>query len=217
MTLGEFHTLVSTCMKRGTALDASIPTQVALAVQWMERNYTMKYMERFRLLQVTANDRVISMPPNVMFKGAKFVRLINDDGTYGYLNKIEPEDLTGLRSSTSNPTSQDVVPSAYYVVGLDTLVLDSVPDVDWNGEAMFYEFTDWPTDTASTHPLLRMAADVLLAQTQWFMAINIIKDLRMAEVYKAARDEAMSTLTRTEDEIKYGGESVSMAFVPTSS
>ena len=217
MTLGEFHTLVSACLKRGTALDAYIPAQAKLAVQWLERNYTMKYMETFRLLQIAVSDRVIQMPANVSIKAIKFVRIIEEDGGYNYLNKVEPEDIAALRSTSTTPAGTNVIPARYFLIGLNTLVLDSVPDVTWNGEAIFYEYTAWPTGDSSTHPLLTMATDVILAQTQLYMAVNIMKDLRMVEVYKLARDEAVNTLTRAEDETKNGGESVSMVYSPQSS
>jgi len=211
MTLGDFITMVSASLRRGTTLDSFIPQQTRLAAQWLERNYTMKYMENFRILQVLQNQRTIKMPPNVQVKAAKFIRLINNDGFYVYLNKVEPEDLIGIVSinTTSDPT-----PRSYYIVGLSTLVLDTIPAVNWTGEAILYEYTDWPTDLTMTHPLLTTAADLLLAQTQLLMSLNVMKDLRMVQAYLEARNEAVNTFTRAEDETKYGGESISMAYIP---
>jgi hypothetical protein len=218
MNLGDFYALVSTTLRRGTTLDSFIPGQVQLAAQWMERNYSMKYMENFRLLQIQQNQRTIKMPPGVNIKAAKFVRLINVDvdqgiqGLYNYLNKVEPEDLQTLVSTNS---TTDPVPRSYFIVGLNTLVLDTIPAIGYNGEAMFYEYTDWPVELTSQHPLLNIASDMMLAQTQLLMCVNILKDMRMIPAYKEARDEAVNTMTRAEDENKYGGESISMAFVPS--
>lgn len=214
MTLGEFHTLVSDAMRRGDTLDDVIPGQVKLAVQWLERNYTMIYMENFRLLQVAAQDRIIALPPKVNIKSIKFIRTVGTDGTYTYLNRIQPEDLMGLRSENTVPRASDTVPRAYFLIGVNQLVLDAVPSEALSGEAIFREYTDWPTDESSQHPLLQMASDVLLAQTQLFMAANILKDLRMVEVYKTLRDEGVNTLTRAEDEAAYGGSDNSMVFSP---
>jgi hypothetical protein len=213
MNLGDFHLLVSTSLRRGTTLDSYIPQQVELAAQWMERNYTMKYMESFRLLQIKMNQRTLKMPTNVLVKAAKFVRLIDDLGNYLTLNKVEPEDLLGV-VSTQTAGISNPLPKSYYIVGLNTLVLDTIPAQDWTGESILYEYSDWPTELTTTHPLLQIAADMLLAQTQMFIAINIMKDLRMVTAYKQMRDEAVNTLTRAEDENKYGGESISMAYVP---
>lgn len=201
-------------MKRGTSLDSYIPGQTKLAVQWIERNYTFTYMEVFRLLQLVTGDRIVPMPKNVAIKSVKFIRLINLDGTYGYLKSVGPQDLMGLRANTTVPAGNDVVPRAYFRIGLSQLVLDAVPDTEWSGEAIFYEYTDWPTDLATQHPLLSIAADVLLAQVQLFMAVNILKDDRMAALYKATRDEGLNTLTRAEDETAYGGTNESMVYAP---
>lgn len=212
MILSDFHKLVSTSLRRGTTLDTYIPEQTQLSAQWLERNYSMKYMETFRLIQILQNERVISMPTNVLIKAAKFIRLVNSDGTFNYLNKIEPEDMQSLRSKTS---VSDPTPHNYYIVGLHHLVLDSVPQADMNGEGILYEYSSWPVEPAATHPMLDVAADLLLAQVQLFMAVNIMKDLRMVPAYKELRDEAVNTLTRAEDETKYGGEASVMAYTPT--
>jgi hypothetical protein len=218
MNLGDFYSLVSTTLRRGTTLDTFIPGQVVLAAQWMERNYSMKYMENFRLLQVLPSQRTIKMPLGVKVKSAKFVRLLNPhvdqgvQGLYIYLNKVEPEDL---QTVVSTKTTTDPTPKSYYIVGLNTLVLDTIPAVGYDGEAIFYEYTDWPSEPTSHHPLLEIASDMMLAQVQLLMAINILKDMRMIPAYKEARDEAVNTMTRAEDETKYGGESISMAFVPS--
>jgi hypothetical protein len=196
MELSAFHAMVSSSLRRGTTLDVYIPQQTVLAAQWLERNYSMKYMETFRMLQV---------------KAAKFIRLVNADGTYNYLNKIEPEDLQSIRSITS---VSDPTPHNYYIVGLKQLVLDSIPQVDASGEGILYEYSSWPSEPTATHPMLDVAADLLLAQVQMFMAVNIMKDLRMVPAYKELRDEAVNTLTRAEDETKYGGEAAVMAYTP---
>lgn len=212
MQLSEFHTMVSASLRRGTTLDVYIPQQTAIAAQWLERNYSMKYMERFRLLQILKGERTIKMPANVLVKAAKFIRLFGRDGTYIYLNKVEPEDLQSTRSlnSTSDPT-----PHNYYIVGLKELVLDSIPQADFEGEGILYEYSSWPVEATAEHPLLDVGADLLLAQTQMFMAVNIMKDMRMVPAYKQLRDEAVNTLTRADDETKYGGEASVMAYNPT--
>lgn len=209
MNLGEFHTLVSNSLRRGTAQDSYIPSQVKLAVQWLERNYTFLYMEVFRLLQLAEGDRTITLPTNTVVKSIKFLRLIDADSAYIPLNMIQPHDLIGLRTSSS-----PIVPSAFYRVGMNILVLDAVPGSALNGEAVFYEYTDWPTANDSQHDLLNMAADLLLHQTLMMMAA-FLRDPAMLQVQKLLRDEALNTMTRAEDEGQYGGAGISMAFSPT--
>lgn len=212
MTLGEFHQLVSDSLRRGTAQDTQIPGQAKLAVQWLERNYTMSYMENFRLLQVVAGDRTIQLPREKIVKSIKFLRLVGTDGRYSPLKMVDPSDLTGIRNA-QNSSSSSLVPKAFWRSGHNLLVLDSVSDVGVSGEAILYEYSDWPTAPDSRHPLLDFAADVLLQQTLLFMAA-LLRDASMLGAYKALRDEALNTLTRAEDEGNYGGQSFSMAFSP---
>lgn len=203
MNLGEFHTLVSDSLRRGTAQDALIPNQVRLAALWLERNYTFSYMKQFRLLQLASGDRTISLPSNKIVKAVDMIRLIGDDGVYTELTKVHPRDLSGL---------SDTIRS-FWMAGANTLVLDSTPTEDMSGEAVLVEYTDWPTADDSKHPLIDLAADVLLNQTLIFMAA-FLRDPNMIAVYKTLRDEALNTLTRAEDETQYSGKSESMAFVP---
>lgn len=230
MNLNDFNTMVSTSLRRGNTLDSFIPTQVALSVQWLERNFTFKYMEVFRLLQIQQNQRVIQMPKGTLVKAWIFFRIINTDGSYKYVNKVEGKDLTVVNStanvlisnSVPAPTSSLIMPGNFFQVGLANLVLDAVPSQIFDAETMFYNYSSWPTDASTipgggstfAHPLIDVAADLLLAQSQMLMAANIMKDLRMFAAYKEMRDEAVNTLTRADDETKFGGENIRMLYNP---
>ena len=230
MNLDQFNTMVSASLKRGSTLDAQIPQQTALAVQWIERNYTFKYMEAFRLIVIQKDQRVLLMPGDAV-KSWIFFRIINFDGSYKYINKVEGKDLTMVNSPSNtivggtvpSQTVFQIVPANFFQVNLSTIVLDAVPSQDLNAEAMFYNYSSWPVDSTAipgggstfTHSLLQIAADLLLAQTQLYCAANLLKDLRMAAVYKELRDEAANTLTRAEDETKFAGENIRMLYKPT--
>jgi hypothetical protein len=232
MNVDQFNSMVSASLKRGNTLDSQIPQQTAMAVQWIERNYTFKYMEAFRLIVIQQNERVILMPVGSIIKSWIFFRIINTDGSYKYINKVEGKDLTMVNSSANTLIGGDIantqtvfqiVPGNFFQVGLSTIVLDAVPSQNLNSEAMFYNYSSWPTDSTTipgggssfTHPLLQIATDMLLAQTQILCAVNLLKDLRMMAAYKEVRDEAVSTLTRAEDETKFAGENIRMLYKPT--
>src|SRR5262250_2398351 len=96
MKLSEFHDLVKTTANRGSTLDTKIPMQVRLAAMRLERNYIFSYMERFKLLQLVQGDRTLDLPSSGLVRGFKFIRLINSDDTYTYLNRTSPAQLQGL-------------------------------------------------------------------------------------------------------------------------
>jgi hypothetical protein len=214
MNLGEFHSNVETALNRGTTLTTRIPGRVKQAVMWLERNYTFSHMERFRLLQVVALDRTVDLPSNEIIKGFKFCRFINGDGSYRYLNKINPQDSLGIVTKDSSAASSDITPSAFWTIGNQLMVFNAVPSANMTGEAMWWSYTDWPTDLASEHALLSVASDVLLAQTLMFLAAFDLRDMRMMAAWKELRDEGVNTLTRAEDEAQYSGQSISMVYVP---
>lgn len=208
MTLVEFHDLVRTSLRRGTTLDAVFPTYAKLAGLWLERNYNFKYMEQFRLLQLVEGDRTVNLPSNKIVKGISFIRLIDDDsGEYTYLRRVNPRDLDGTETST---------PTAYWVSGVRTVVFNNTPDEALSGEAVFLEFTDWPTGPSETHTLFDIGTDVLLYQTLIHMA-GFLRDADMVAAYKQLRDDAIITLLLSEDEQRFHGEAISMAYSPLQS
>lgn len=207
MDLGEFHSLVSTSLRRGTSLDTVIPSYSKIACLWMERNYSFKYMENFRLLQLVAGDRTVNIPTNRRVKSIEFIRLIDEEGGYTKLKKGNAEDFKGTETAA---------PTGYWLVGTRTIVFNNTPDEDLSGEAIFSEFTDWPTANTETHPLIDYGTDVLLYQTLIHMAAYL-RDAEMVQAYKALRDESINTLLRSEDETRFDGEALSMAYIPAHS
>lgn len=206
MQLQEFYSLVSTAMKRGTELDAVIPLFAPLACNWLERNYTMKYMESVRLIQVDPGDRTIELQSNQQIKEIVFIRMIGATGDYKYLNRKSPKEFTSVLSGPSD---------FYWVAGTSVIVLENVPDSKESGEALFNCYSAWPKEPEETHPLLKIAPDVMMYQTLLMLAAHA-RDVRIAEAYIGLRNEGLNTLTRAEDEFRYGSVDQSMAYVPYS-
>lgn len=205
MNLGDFHSLVRSAVKRGNSLDSDIVQYSKMAALWLERNYAFKHMEEFKLVQVLSSDRVLSLPTNKIVRSIKFLRFIQDDGRYLYLKRREIEEWETV-------DGDDII--AYSLVGDRDLVLNPTPTQDYEGEAVLYCYSDWPSGDASTHKLLEVAPDVLLAQTLLMMSITVLRDPKMTEAYKLLRDEGTNTLTRAEDDLRYEGAELQMAYTP---
>lgn len=199
MKLGEFHELISKSLKRGTTLDDLIPTKVAQAALWLERNYNFTYMEKFKLFEIANGDRFVEFP-NARIKGVLWIRLLYEDGSILRLLYKDPKSVSNLLQGE---------PASFYRVGVTGLVVLPVPGQDFAGEAMFIEYTDWPRALDSEHPLLTLANDVLQAQTLMLFAPQL-RDPRMFAMYKEVRDEGVRTLIVAEEEMKYGGADFAM-------
>ena len=204
MLLADFYATVSDSLKRGTTLDGMIPRYSRMACAWMERNYSFRYMEQYRVLQITAGDRTISLHSNQQIKRIEMIRLIQLDGSYTQLKRFSPRDFTAVETGPSQ---------GFWVAGNHTLVLENIPGEALVGEALFECYSDWPTASGETHPLLLQASDVMLYQVLMMMSPHM-RDGRVFEAYKLMRDEALNTLTRAEDEFAHGGVDSSMAYIP---
>jgi hypothetical protein len=204
MKLSDFNSLVSTYLKRGTSLDAIIPKASPMALSFLERNYTFKYMEVFKTVQLVQGNRTIVLPTNMVTKSIAMMRFIDSAGGYQEVNRVMPRDLKGTGSGK---------PQGYWLSGTNVIVFDMTPTENINGEAILNVFTTWPVGPNESHPLLIMAPDVMIYQTLINMAAYM-RDSELVGAYKLMRDEGLNTLTRSDDELRYDSEYSAMAYEP---
>lgn len=191
MNLETFHTLVRNSIARGTSMDDMIPLAVRQAVRWLERNYSLGYMHKFKtftLLSSGADPRIVAMP-HARVKAVKFLRLLLPTGQYAYLTQVMGQEVDSPEGD---------IPAGYWVEG-ERLWLDTPPKEDFPAELLWVEYTEWPTVGTAEHWLLNHAEDVLLAQTVLQLGPQL-RDDKLMGLYKGLRDEGLRTLTLAEDE-----------------
>lgn len=199
MKLGEFHTEVSSELKRGTSLDNVIPRKVRDAVQFLERNHAMKYMERWISIDLDPGDRLIDLP--FFVRNFKFLRLLPTEGRYGskvYLKPMDPED--------EEPAGSQCGPllTGYSQIGQQSLRFNADITEKVRLESVAFCFTDWQTTVPTfRHYLLDVASDLLMAMTMMGMAVYM-KDQRMYAVYRTQRDEALRTFYVLDTDVSEG-------------
>ena len=165
MNLADFHTLVSEAIGRSTAYDSQIPGYVRRAARFIERNYTLQYMNVYSTFELDAEatePRLIQLPAGI--KRDRLIRILGQDKSYNDLRKVDPADVKTLRTER---------PSAYWLSGDDKIWLAQAPDQDYACEIYWTRFTTWPTLPDGTTWLLQNADDVLLAQTMVLMAPHL--------------------------------------------
>lgn len=165
MILSALHSRISRAIGRGTAYDAEIPDYVKEAALFIERNYTFQYMNRFSTFTLDADaaqPRLITLPTRL--KKDNLIRIVNADGTYGKLAKIDPQQQTALLTEP---------PTGYYLDGDTRIWLAQIPDQDYSCEIFWTAFTTWPTDYSNEPWLAANASDVLMAQTMVDMAPHL--------------------------------------------
>lgn len=197
MNLGEFHTEMSTIIRRGTSVDDLIPGFVRRAARWIERNRSLQYMRQFVTLEIDPD--ILTTPQYVSLENTdiKLVRMFrwvpSDDSDYIYLKKCEPQDI--LAPATGTPYN-------YWLDGTSRIVLSATPTEVLSGELYIEKYSSWPTADASTHWLIAYAEDALLAQSMYYFGRHA-RDRGIMEAAQADRNEALITLLAAEQDSEW--------------
>lgn len=196
MQLSEFYSQVSGAIRRGSSLDAVIPTYARMAARKIERNYTYKHMERFSAYTVdpdASDPRAIALPTR-RIKVIHHTRIIGDDGTIYPLKQIDPQELLSI------PTE---MPRAYWLDGLNYIYLNSTPDKAYTIEFRWDEYTDWPLDLTAEPVLLDLMEDLMMGETMLMIAANM-RDQRLQGLWNPIRQEAYTTSIEADLELRQG-------------
>lgn len=198
-TLGEFHTLVSDALGRGTSLDTVIPKRVEMAARWLERNYTFQYMRTWRTFSVDpdADYPYIVSLFDMEIKKIELIRKrsTEDDGTVVFgrpLRKLHPGDRE------SRPAG---VPESYWLNGVNSIIFNSVPDEAMTFEAHLVQFTKWGSGSSWTHWLLDHGTNLLLSRSLMLM-VSRTRDPKLWEMYKMEFDLEVQSFNVAEEEIQ---------------
>ena len=197
--LSEFHVMVQDALGR-PALNDRVPKRVAMAVAWIERNYTFQYMRTWRELSVSATQDypyIISLH-NIQLKGIELMRVrrLDNDGEIIFdapMKKVHPQDRDRRGSGK---------PESYWLNGRSSIILNTIPDEDTTFECHLQEFTNWSYEQDNfTHWLLDNATQLLLCRTLMMMALPA-RDRGLYDVWKPEFDLEISTFKVSEEEIQ---------------
>lgn len=200
-TLGEFHTLVSDALGRGTSLDSVIPKRVEMAARWIERSLTFQYMRTWRTFSVDPDadyPHIVSLF-NMELKKIELIRKrsTNDEGEIVYgrpLTKAKPEDRESRPEGT---------PESYWLNGVNSITFNAVPDEAMDFEAHLVQFTKWGSGSIWTHWLLDHATGLLLARTCQLMTIRT-RDPGLWKMYDDEVKLELQSFNVSEEDIQAG-------------
>lgn len=205
-TLGDIHDEVRANIRRGTSLDGLIPGFVRKAALWIERNNTLQYMRKFATISVDASAdtaRYITLE-DTRIKSVELFRWNLSDGTYQDLALRSPKDFLGLEVGT---------PSAYWLDGVERLVLASTPGENLSGELQVNRYTSWPTSLTATHWLIDNAEDILEAMAM----VNFAKHARdpdLLSFWKGVFDTGLVGLYAADAELQFTNTDLRMGVGP---
>lgn len=214
-TLGDFKTLVREALKRGTSLDSYIPSRIAQAARWIERNRTYQYMKRWVSLGPLDpdgdNPHIISLY-GLRVKALVALRYYDPDATdleegerkFIDVSLIEPKDRTTRKFGN---------PSGYWMDGVSNIVLDAIPEEALEFEGHIVQYSAWPTDDDARHWLIENAEDVLLAKTMDLFT-PLIRDTALKAIYDGQLATGLTTMHNAEEDLQQENKSESMMWEP---
>lgn len=201
MDLGGFHARVARALGRGTSLDTVIPGYVEEAVQDIEKNYTFQYMRRWVELSIDASStspHIISLFTTPI-KEITLLRYINpDDSRFRRIKgPIDPGDRQTRETGT---------PTAFWLDGVSSIVLDAIPDTDLDVEGNFVQYSVWqPDQTTFRHYLIDHYRTLLLSETVQKAAVDL-RDARLGPLYQSMNTRAWTNVNTSEEALQKGGD-----------
>lgn len=200
MNLGDFHSVISNEANKGSSFSDVIPAKVRQAARWVERNATLKYMERF--VEASLSDRCWNFP-TTRIKSIIFVRHLLENGKYKQIIQVDPQQVVSI---------DEGIPDGFWIDGDDHFWFDAFPsEGNLELELLLVEYSDWPTDLTKTHWLIDNAEDLLIAQTMILLAPTA-REPEWIGMYTKSRDEALRTLLLADEELRQSARSERMVF-----
>ena len=195
-TLSWFHGLVRRTLNRGTKYDADIVDFTRLAVDFIEKNYSLAYMRNIEEITLGVADAEVVLGSRI--KSVEYIRIVTEgeEDRYSFVNKGDPEDFKKRRSE--KPWGYSFKQNSPVM----NFELASEPDQDYVAEVCYYGYSDWPTDLSKRPWLIEHAANLLLWQTLILLSpIVRLPAERMGE-FKAFRDEAVRVELLADEELE---------------
>lgn len=215
MNLGQLHARIARAIGKGTSLDSSIPDFVEEAVQWMEANYNFQYMKRWLEFEIDPDQEFphkLSIY-NTPIKKIEAIRIVRADPShlqplerrFRDLRRIDPKD---------RQTRFAEAPSAYWLNGVQEIILDAIPQEASVVEAHMVLFSSWQSAQNNfQHYLIDRHRSALIARTCMLAAIDR-RDPRMFEMYQKMYMDVQTTINVTEEDIQYGSGDQYMSWSP---
>jgi hypothetical protein len=102
-------------------------------------------------------------------------------------------------------------PEGYYSDGVGLVYLDKKPTTDMTFDIAWWEYTDWPTNTALEPIWLTRGYNALLGQV-FIQAGTELRDNDLMQRGSALAQQGLAVLLAAEEELRYSGTAMRMRF-----
>ena len=191
-------------INKGSAVtDAQVRTHVQGALALLEMETDWYYMHQFSSGTIDAdgvNPRRISLPSRP--KKLDALRITKEDGKFKYLDEVEYEDLTEIKTKE---------PTGYYREGTSYLWLDNTPIYDHPYEIAYWGFTTW-SDADTFEPWLFDVAQPTVKYNALVLLSSFLREPELGQQHAAISARALEAALNMNENFVYGNMPIRMGF-----
>lgn len=180
---------------KGSSLDSALANRVAMAIQWIEQNYTFEYMKRFITFYIEANSAepgpyVIPTNLKAMLMVRQVTRGLDQGITFRKLQKIDPRQEAGWSRGT---------PQGYWLDGMQWIWFDAVPSERLEMQAYVARYTGVPIPDSYSNWLVDNGYQAILAKTMQLLA-SYARQPGWIELYRPMLDQGIQALILADEQ-----------------
>lgn len=199
--INAFYADLRTSIGRGTANDAVLPGWAAEALNELETESTFQWMRKTGTFSLTPalNGNRFALPTNRV-KAIDWVKPGTPSGANGAISYGTP--LVGVNAFDFASVDEGTDPSGFYVDGVSYLVTDALPAAATSVYMAYWEFTEWPADTAQTPAVLARHYAGFKALAMITVARSL-RDDRLAQIWGPAAERAKVAMWMADGELQF--------------
>lgn len=204
MTIATFYNDVRTAIGRGAANDAAFPGWAQEAISLIENSRTFTWMQmtqRFPLVVDPLANKVVIGANVKSVDWARFGDITNALASNETIVFHEMLRMVGDSDIVSYDSGE---PGAFYWDGVDSIIMDAKVQVAITLFVRFNAFTQWPTDTSKTPPVLARHYQVFKSIFMMVAATNL-RDQTLNSIWAGAGQSALQTLVAADTEAQWLG------------
>lgn len=187
--------------KGSSVTDAQVRRHIQHTYNLLELQHSWAYMDHFVTFSVdlaAENPRVLPFP--LRPKSFEFIRVVKTDGTFQYLNEINPRDMDKI---------EDGLPTCYFKDGVEYMWMNKTPKEAYNMEMSYVRFTEW-SDDDTFEPWLMAYASPLVKYQALVYTSPFIRELEMSSAYEKLQAQAFEATLNANEELEYKNQSMRM-------
>lgn len=202
MAVVDFYNDVRGAIGRGASIDARLPIWSHEALNQLETEYTFMWMRgtyEYALVPGANSNRVALALPNIKaFNWTKFGlrQGLGSQQTTAFGREVvivDPRQIVSIDLGYAGNA---------YIDGVDTLVLDALPQEACTLFVNAWVYSTWPVDTTKTLPVLTRNYAAFKSYFMLIAAANL-RDQNLAAIWSARADRGVAAMIAADTDLEW--------------